>query len=273
MDEPLGCYYRPTTKNTPEPKPVQERSDDDMRRTLRVLFDAARFGSDNTPKTHREFREQNKDHYPEALIAEVLAEYPPDEPDPTPVVEESQIAPKPSYIHKQIETKSETLPSQGTADTWVDEVLAEVQEHVDIPHWKSQQLKTAQEQKLTKRQVERRFLKHKIQYYVDLNSTQEFSVKTLCALFPERKADTMTALVKELWKEGLVKGRIEVRTLSRRPKKSTCSYVITSLANPSTNYYTQFPEDNPWFKKKKIGTRQEEVRDQRQEIGTRQDEN
>src|SRR6266446_1337690 len=132
--------------------------------------------------------------------------------------------------------------------------------HTDIPGWKSQQLKTADEQKLTKRQVERRFLKAKMQYYVDSNPTEEFSVKVLCALFPERKADTITALVKELWQEGLVKGRIEVRTLSRKPKKSTCSYVITSLANPSTNYYTEFPKDNLWFKKKKIGTRQEEVR-------------
>ncbi len=155
------------------------------------------------------------------------------------------------------ETENETLPVYETLDTWLDEVLSEIPEpqHVDIPHWKSQQLKTAHEQKLTKRQVERRFLKDKMRYYVDSNPTEEFSVKVLCALFPERKADTMTALVKELWKEGLVKGRIEVRTLSRRPKKSTCSYVITSLANPSTHYYTQFPEDNLWFKKKKIGTR------------------
>lgn len=289
--EPLSPFYYSTKKTTPVVPPVaetateekpatrvpeilsEERILENLRRLLKRLL--TEYKGTNT-ELRQYFWNDRKKIYPDHLhlIEQVLDEIlPAGEHVPEP--EQSILVPETKDIITVSATENETLASQGTLDTWVDEVLAEIPEpqHVDIPHWKSQQLKTAHEQKLTKRQVERRFLKDKMRYYVDSNPTEEFSVKVLCALFPERKADTITAIIKELWQEGLVKGRIEVRTLSRKPKKSTCSYVITSLANPSTNYYTEFPKDNLWFKKKKIGTRHSSSEPDSQEIGTRQDEN
>ena len=273
--EPLSPFYHSTKKMTPVAETATEvkaptQSLDTRTEEEHILDNLRTFVKRYIGQYSREnLRQDRLKIYPNHahLIEQVVSEKFSGKEQPTPILgeEETQIVQETYITNKQAETKFETAPSEETLDTWVDEVLSEIPEPIDIitvspkktdiPHWKSQQLKTAHEQKLTKRQVERRFLKAKMQYYVDSNPTEEFSVKVLCELFPERKADTMTALVKELWKEGLVKGRIEVRTLSRKPKKSTCSYVITSLANPSTNYYTQFPEDNLWFKKKKIGTR------------------
>ena len=143
----------------------------------------------------------------------------------------------------------EIVPTQPS---WADQVLAEElpDPKPDIPKWKQRHLDAAKENKLTKRQVERRQVKHHIWDYVDYHPTQEFTCNDLVPI-SGRKLSTVTEIVKELWEEGLVKGRIATKTVNSRKGHKSCYYVITSLANPATHYYLQFLKDNPWFQKSK----------------------
>jgi hypothetical protein len=137
-----------------------------------------------------------------------------------------------------------------TQTSWAEQVIAEElpDPKPDIPTWKQRHLDLAKDKKLTKRQVERRQVKHHIWDYVDYHPTQEFTCNDLVPI-SGRKLSTVTEIVKELWAEGLVKGIIKTKTVNSRKGHKSCYYVITSLANPATHYYLQFPKDNPWFQK------------------------
>ena len=281
MEESLPPFYHSTEKTTPVVPPVAETATEEKPATrvpeilseerileyLRQMLTRRIGESRNTEQLRQSFREDRKKVYPDHLhlIEQVLSEMLPTEGQaslPVPVPEEPAIVPETKDILSVSDLPEPESHTTQTADAWVDEVLAEVQEQVDIPHWKSQQIATAHEKKLTKRQVERRQVKHTLQDFVDYYPAKEFTTQDLLLVVPQRKLSTVTAIVKELWKEGLVKGRIEVRTMSRKPqKRSTWYYVITSLANPSTHYYP-YSEELPWVKKKKLGTRQREVGNQ-----------
>jgi hypothetical protein len=122
-----------------------------------------------------------------------------------------------------------------------------------MPKWQSDQVEITKEYKRThrKQQVERQLLKASMLAAVDLSMSTEFTVKILCELFPQRGEKTIAELVVELWQEGMVKGRIDTKETNQRKNHSTCYYVITSLGNLRTDYYLQFPADNPWFKRPK----------------------
>ena len=114
MDEPLSPYYY-STKKPKAPvveKPVEKSSEDHLR-TLRVLLQAytAASISDKTEAIRREFREDQKDEFPEHLIEEVFAEMLPDEEEPT-VMNTVQVTPV-ALINKVTEEPSTLRDLRG----------------------------------------------------------------------------------------------------------------------------------------------------------------
>ena len=148
--------------------------------------------------------------------------------------------------------QAETFIPTPTQESWAEQVIADALPEPKAT-WQEKQEAIAKEYRSThrKQQVERQLLKAKMIAAVDLNMTAEFTVKIFTEAFPERGEKTIAELLVELWPEGKVKGRIDQKETNQRKNHSTCYYVITSLGYLSTNYYLQFPSENPWFKRPK----------------------
>jgi hypothetical protein len=227
--------------------------DENLERRLYNTLERCWAGDENDARAIARFKQDVSDEpvSEEDLLKIIQWKYP--TYDPTPKVK--QVAPEPPSEYKQSEVNNETSPVTLTTESDADAIIAEYfpEPEPTMPKWQSDQVEIAKEYKRThrKQQVERQLLKASMLAAVDLSMSTEFTVKSLCELFPQRGEKTIAELVVELWQEGMVKGRIDTKVTNGRKNHSTCFYIITSLGNPKTHYYLQFPADNPWFKRPK----------------------
>jgi len=165
---------------------------------------------------------------------------------------------KTSQSYETIESCPQPEPSESIveAQDWLDGVCDDtpatppVPKEEHVPGWKSKTLQSASDYKMSWQQVEHRYVIHTLWYHIDRKPQKSFTVADLVKILGKNE-DTVALCLKEMWQQGMIKGRVSVKENPDHKGCSSAYYEVTSLMNTNPKFFLDYPEDNILKKGKK----------------------